>query len=61
MGGGAPGHAGALTFTDNQVDRTTGTILVRATITNPGRLLLPGQYVIARLHLGDRDGALLVP
>ncbi len=61
VGGGAPDHAGPLTFIDNQVDRTTGTILVRATIANPDHALLPGQYVTARLHLGDRDGALLVP
>ena len=61
VGGGAPDHTGTLTFVDNQVDRTTGTILVRATIANPDRLLLPGQYVTARLHLGDLDGALLVP
>ena len=39
----------------------TGTILVRATIANPDHALLPGQYVTARLHLGDRDGTLLVP
>ncbi len=61
VGGGTPDHAGTLTFIDNQVDRTTGTILVRATIANPDRILLPGQYVTARLHLGDQDGALLVP
>lgn len=34
---------------------------MRATIANPDHALLPGQYVTARLHLGDRDGALLVP
>ncbi len=61
VGGGALGHTGPLTFIDNQVDRTTGTILVRATIANPDHALLPGQYVTARLHLGDQDGALLVP
>jgi len=61
VGGGAPGQTGPLTFIDNQVDRTTGTILVRATIANPDHALLPGQYVAARLHLGDQDGALLVP
>ena len=61
VGGGAPDHTGPLTFIDNQVDRTTGTILVRATIANPDHALLPGQYVTARLHLGDQDGALLVP
>ena len=56
-----PGHEGPLSFIDNQVDRTTGTILVRATIANPDHALLPGQYVTARLHLGDQEGALLVP
>ena len=61
VGGSAPDHTGPLTFIDNQVDRTTGTILVRATIANPDHALLPGQYVTARLHLGDQDGALLVP
>lgn len=54
-------YRGTLSFLDNQVDRLTGTILARASIANPDRTLLPGQYVTARLHLGDRDGALLVP
>ncbi|MBC7799430.1 MAG: efflux RND transporter periplasmic adaptor subunit [Gemmatimonadaceae bacterium] len=54
-------HAGTVTFLDNQVDRQTGTILVRATIANPDRALLPGQFVTARLHLGDLKDALLVP
>jgi len=61
VAGAAPGHTGPVTFIDNQVDRATGTILVRATIANPDRVLLPGQYVTARLHLGDQTGALLVP
>ncbi len=59
--GGKPDHKGALTFIDNQVSQSTGTILLRATIANPDHGLLPGQYVTARLHLGDLPGALLVP
>jgi multidrug efflux system membrane fusion protein len=59
--GSKPDHKGALTFIDNQVSQSTGTILLRATIANPDRGLLPGQYVTARLHLGDLPGALLVP
>ena len=54
-------QAGPLTFVDNQVSLTTGTILVRATISNPDHALLPGQYVTARLHLGDLKDALLIP
>ena len=58
---GKTGHTGTLTFIDNQVSLSTGTILVRATIANPDHGLLPGQYVTATLHLGDLPGALLVP
>jgi multidrug efflux system membrane fusion protein len=54
-------HTGALSFIDNQVSESTGTILVRATIANPDHALLPGQYVTARLHLGDLQDALLIP
>ena len=62
VGGVGPlDHTGRVTFVDNAVDRTTGTILMRATIANSDRGLLPGQYVTARLHLGDREGALEVP
>jgi multidrug efflux system membrane fusion protein len=59
--GGKPSHAGTLTFIDNQVSQSTGTILLRATIANPDHALLPGQYVVATLHLGDLQGAVLVP
>lgn len=61
VGSGASSHAGPVTFIDNVVDRTTGTILMRATIANVDRGLLPGQFVTARLHLGDQEGALTVP
>lgn len=52
---------GTLTFLDNAVDRSTGTITARATIANPDRALLPGQYVHVRLRLTERPDALLVP
>ncbi len=61
--GGAAGtpYRGALTVLDNSVDRGTGTITARATIPNPARRLLPGQFVHVRLHLADRPDTLLVP
>ena len=59
--GGKPTHEGTVTFIDNHLSQTTGTILLRATIANPDHGLLPGQYVTARLHLGDRKDALQVP
>ncbi len=59
--GGKPSHVGTLTFIDNQVSQSTGTILVRATIGNQDHALLPGEYVTATLHLGDLQDAVLVP
>jgi len=53
--------SGELTFIDNTVDRSTGTIVARATISNTDRSLLPGQYVRVRLHIGAEPDALMVP
>lgn len=41
--------AGKLDFTEPQVDPGTGTIALRAVFDNPGRVLLPGQYVTVLL------------
>lgn len=54
-------YQGRLTFLDNSVDRSTGTITARATIDNPDRTLLPGQFVRVRLHVADQPNTLLVP
>ena len=52
---------GELTFIDNTVDRSTGTITARATIGNAKFTLLPGQYVRVRLHVRQQPDALMVP
>src|SRR5580698_2881226 len=57
----ASAYSGELSFIDNTVDRTTGTITARATVPNPKFTLLPGQYVRVRLHVRDEADALLVP
>ena len=54
-------HSGEVTFIDNAVDRSTGTILARATISNADLSLLPGQYVRIRLAIGADPDALMVP
>lgn len=54
-------HKGELTFIDNVVERTTGTIVARATIDNADRTLLPGQYVRVRLLLREQPNALMAP
>ncbi len=56
-----PPRKGELTFLDNQVDHTTGTIIARATIANEDLSLLPGQYVNIRLLVGERPDSLMVP
>ncbi len=52
---------GTLTFLDNTVDRSTGTITARATIRNPGHTLLPGEFVHVRVHIANQPDVLLVP
>ena len=54
-------HEGELTFLDNAVDPETGTITARAKIANGDSALLPGQYVRARLQVGEQANVLLVP
>jgi multidrug efflux system membrane fusion protein len=56
-----PRYSGQLTFVDNTVDRSTGTIVARATIANTDRKLLPGQYVRVRLAVSEQPDALVVP
>ena len=58
---GAKRYEGALTFLNNTVDRSTGTIVARATIANPDRSLLPGEFVHVRLHVADQPSTVLVP
>ncbi len=56
-----PAHKGELTFLDNGIDRSTGTVTARATLANADKSLLPGQYVHVRVHLRDQADTLLVP
>lgn len=55
------GHRGELTFIDNSVDPSTGTIAARATIQNRDFKLLPGQYVRARVLIREQPDTLMVP
>jgi hypothetical protein len=54
-------YSGMLSFLDNVVDRSTGTITARATISNPNHTLLPGEFVHVRVHIADQPNTLLVP
>jgi membrane fusion protein (multidrug efflux system) len=55
------GVEGELQFADVTVDPSTGSIALRALFPNPGRELLPGAFVRARLDEGVNPQALLVP
>jgi multidrug efflux system membrane fusion protein len=52
---------GVLTFIDNAVDSTTGTIKLKGTIENPDNRLWPGQFVNVALTLTTRPNAVVVP
>ncbi len=58
---GGKAYKGQLTFLNNTVDGSTGTIVARATIANPDNTLLPGEFVHVRLLVADRPDTLLVP
>jgi multidrug efflux system membrane fusion protein len=52
---------GSLTFLDNSVQGSSGTVTLRATIPNAERHLWPGQFVNVRLVLSTLPKAVLVP
>jgi membrane fusion protein, multidrug efflux system len=52
---------GALTLINNQVDTTTGTVELKGTFPNQDERLWPGEFVDARLMLGERKNAVTVP
>jgi multidrug efflux system membrane fusion protein len=52
---------GKLTFLDNAVDTSTGTILLKATFDNAAGALWPGEFVNVRLRLYTEREALVVP
>jgi multidrug efflux system membrane fusion protein len=52
---------GTVTFVDNQVDAQSGTIRLKATFPNQAGRLWPGQFVTARLTLGQREGVVVIP
>jgi multidrug efflux system membrane fusion protein len=52
---------GSVTFIDNSVDSTTGTIRLKGTFDNRDRQLWPGTFVQVSLHLTSDAGAIVVP
>ena len=52
---------GRISFVDNSVDQTTGTIKVKGTFPNTDRRLWPGQYVNVIVTLTMDPAAIVVP
>jgi multidrug efflux system membrane fusion protein len=54
-------ETGYLTFIDNAVDTTTGTIKLKGTFPNSDHKLWPGQFVRVTLRLTTQQNAVVVP
>lgn len=52
---------GTVSFIDNAVDVTSGTIKVKGEVPNPKQLLWPGQYVTVKMTLRTLKDASVVP
>jgi membrane fusion protein, multidrug efflux system len=52
---------GVLSFVDNQVDSSTGNVLLKARFPNRDGALWPGEYVAITLVLGMQTDAVVVP
>lgn len=53
--------SGVVTFVDNAVDQTTGTIRLKATFANEEKRLWPGQFASVSLTLATQKDALVIP
>lgn len=56
-----PSSHGHITFVDNSVDQTTGTIRIKATFANDDHRLWPGQFVNVIVALTKDPTAVVVP
>lgn len=54
-------YKGLVDFAEPQVDPKTGTFSVRAEMSNPEHVLLPGQFTKVKLLLDVRENATVVP
>jgi membrane fusion protein, multidrug efflux system len=54
-------ETGKLDFANREIDPTTGSLLVQATVENKTHLLRPGQYVKVRFKSDEIPNAVLVP
>ncbi len=61
IAGQASPEVGYLSFVNNTVDSSTGTVLLKGTFPNPRHRLWPGQFVNVDLVLSAQPNAVVVP
>jgi membrane fusion protein (multidrug efflux system) len=54
-------QTGHIEFSETEVDEATGAVTIRATVPNPDRQLLPGQFVRVRVNQGVLPDGILAP
>ncbi|MEC4728260.1 efflux RND transporter periplasmic adaptor subunit [Shewanella sp. D64] len=54
-------ETGYVDFVSNRVDAATGTLPIRATFKNEGKLMLPGMFVTLIIESPVKENALLIP
>ncbi len=52
---------GEITFWNNQVNPSTGTLLMQATFPNPKSILIPGMYVKVKIETKEVNKAVMIP
>ena len=52
---------GYIDFLDFSVDEQTGTVELRAEFSNPSRILLPGEFVRAKIYAGKIPNGITIP
>jgi RND family efflux transporter MFP subunit len=52
---------GKVDFTDNRIDRMTGTISMRAEVANPHHTILEGTFVYVEVMVTDQSSFMMIP
>lgn len=60
-GSNGPLLPGKIAFTENQIDASAGTLMVKAVVDNDAERLIPGQFVDVRVIVKVDDNAVTVP
>jgi RND family efflux transporter MFP subunit len=54
-------YSGKATVIDNTINANTSTFMVRAEVANPGKTMLPGEYVKVNARVGEVSDAIVIP